>query len=127
MINAHTESTKNSRGFTLVEVLIAVGITSAALVVLSASANVFLGESANSLNQSTALRLAEEKIEQLYSTPFAAIVAEPAQTLPVPFDKYEREVIVTNYLGFPDLKQVTVNVNYGGSRLCQLNAVVGDY
>jgi prepilin-type N-terminal cleavage/methylation domain-containing protein len=118
---------RREKGFTLVEVLIAVAITSAALVVLSAAANIFLGVSVTSLYESTALRLAEEKIEHCYSIPLAVLVSEPLQALPAPFDQYEREVVVTNYMSFLDVKQVTVTVNRNGQRMCQLNAVINDY
>lgn len=95
------------KGFTLLEVLMAVLLVTIGIVTLSGAFSVGLFASGNSESLLLATHLAQEKMEEIRNKSYASITNESRAAVSG-FSSFEREVVVSTPL--TDLKQVSVNV-----------------
>ncbi len=119
----------SSRGFTLTEVLVAIGLVALFLLPLMGifGQGALLGADAGMRIIATAL--AQERMEELYYGQFASIAAEARAPVASPgFGSFDREVVLTT-TGTGNLKDVGVRVYWRvGSREQQveLRTLVAD-
>lgn len=97
----------SSKGFTLLEVLLAVLLFVSAFTVLAQAISAGLSSGGDNENSLIAANLAAEKMEILKNTAYAS-VANEARGAVSSFSAFERQVAVTTPLA--NLKQVTVTV-----------------
>ncbi len=114
---------KSLKGFTLLEILLTLALVALGFTALiqAVSAGLFAG-GANE-NELVASALASEKIEEMRSRNYSAIVTE-ARTAVSSFPAFERETLVSTLSG--SLKQVSVNV-YWYSKSGELNTGLVTY
>ena len=83
-------------GFTLVESMLTLAIMSVGLMALAKLQITALRGNALSRNMTTAVSIAEQKIEQLKNTPYMNITAEAATQITASNLHFTRQVAVTN-------------------------------
>lgn len=96
-----------SKGFTLLEVLLAVILFAASFTVLAQAVSVGLSSGGDNESSLIAANLAAEKMELLKRTSYASIASE-AKAVVSGFTPFSREVVVTTPVA--NLKQTTVTV-----------------
>lgn len=99
-------------GFALLDVLIGLAILGGALVTIQLAMTGSLAHQTERQHEAVALGLATETLERVLPAP----VAEAETPFADPFARYSREVVVTDWEGKPDLKEVTVVVRWKGVR-----------
>lgn len=114
--------TGNDRGFTLIELMVAVLILAVALIPLLGmfvQSRVVSGES---WDEVTAVSLAQGKMEELKQMPFSALADEGPTPFAEPFDAMRYLVSVENVA--PGLVEITVTVSSdsGGEEVSVLRA-----
>ena len=100
-------SPNREKGFTLLEVLLAVLLVTIGFVTLSGAFSTGLFASGNNESLLLATHLAEEKIEEIRNHSHAGIANE-ARGAVSGFSAFDREVVVSTPI--TNLKQVSVNV-----------------
>ena len=107
---------RSFKGFTLLEVLLAVILFAAAFTVLAGAVSTGLSSGGDNENSLIAANLAAEKMELLKRTSYAGVASE-AKTAVSGFTSFQREVVVTTPV--TNLKQATVTVywNHKSSEL----------
>lgn len=98
----------DKKGFTLLEALIAVFITSVGIFSVIAVFSAALSGASDSENTAIALRIAEDRMEEIQNLDYATGVINEARAAVPGFAGFERQVAVTEPL--TDLKQVIVTV-----------------
>jgi type IV pilus assembly protein PilV len=103
--------------FTLIEVMIALVILSIGLIALAGLQVSAIKGNNFSKRMTTAVSIADERIEQIKNTPYANIQSEPATNLTVSNDKhtfmnFTREVIVTTNNPLPNTKRIDLTVRW---------------
>ena len=112
------------KGFTLVELLIAIVLIVTGLVTLMGVMSVAIGADANLEYRLTALNLANEKIEQLKDVAFGSIAAGTETGSSMGFDWLGQRVVSINEPYGPNLlKEVTVTVEWAEKGSTQSIAV----
>ncbi|MEW6674880.1 MAG: prepilin-type N-terminal cleavage/methylation domain-containing protein [Nitrospirota bacterium] len=113
---------KNQNGFTLVEVLIALAILSIGLLALAGLQVVVIKGNTGSKNLSSAVILAEAKIEELKKSGFVNLVNGNFQDANNPVNEtgqaggiFTRSWAIADYLGSADMKQITVTLTWTDS------------
>jgi prepilin-type N-terminal cleavage/methylation domain-containing protein len=113
------------RGFSLVEVLIALVIAGSALVTVQLVSFASILHQTRRENETIALGLAEEVLERSLGSP----AAEPETSFEPPFERFNREVTVTPWIARPALREVSVTIRWsettGGDSLT-LHTLVPD-
>ena len=130
------DAKNDNPGFTILEVLIAIVILSVGLLGMAALAAGTINGNAFSKNLSTAITLAQDKMEEIWEQDYSYVAPEGNASLASPFANYEREVTVDT-TSFPDIvgppaqligmKVVTVIVswtNYGGTHNVQHKTIL---
>lgn len=97
------------KGFTLLEVLLAILLFVSAFTVLAQAISVGLSSGGDNENSLIAANLAAEKMEILKNTSYASIANE-AKAVVSGFTSFQREVTVTTPI--TSLKQTTVTVTW---------------
>jgi Tfp pilus assembly protein PilV len=100
-------SVRSQSGLALLEILFALGLISVSLLALAGAFPAGVGGVAVGQQQTTAIFLAEQRLEQIKGTDFASITAANfpseaygALTLPPEYrDRYRRTVVLTNNPG----------------------------
>jgi len=82
-------------GFSLLETMLALVILSISLLALAGLQMIALRGNTFSRKMATAISIAEQRIEELKNTPFAAIAAEPATQVTASNMNFTRQVTVT--------------------------------
>lgn len=95
------------KGFTLLEVLIAVLLFAVGVIAIVGLFSVGMITSVDAENTAIAMNLARARIEEVRNRDFALIIDESKGAIGG-FPRFQREVLVTSPLA--DLKQVIVNV-----------------
>ena len=136
MISSKQIPNSQKKGFTLVEVLVAVFILavgiSAVLVIFPSGLRV----ARSSKMATVAVYLAQEKIEEIISQPYAGISSEAKQTLSSPFSAYSRKTEITCFdpngelvPNCPDdtgIKEIKVTVSWGiAGKEIELTTLIG--
>lgn len=123
MISSKQIPNSQKKGFTLVEAMVAVFILtvgiSAILVIFPSGLRIVR----SSKMATVATHLAQEKIEEIISQPYADISSEAEQTLSSPFNAYSRETevvcfdpnggLVPNCPDDTGIKEIKVIVSWG--------------
>lgn len=119
MIHRHN---KNQNGVTLVEVLIALAILSIGLLALAGLQVVVIKGNTGSKNLTSAVILAEAKIEQLKRNGFANLVNGNFQDPNNPVNEtgqaggiFTRSWVIADYLASADMKQIIVTLTWTDS------------
>jgi type IV pilus assembly protein PilV len=98
-------------GFTLVESMLTLAIMSMSLLALAGLQITALRGNALSRSMTTAVSLAEQRIEQLKNTPYTDIQAEAATQVTASNLHFTRQVTVTNG-PLPNTKSVNVLISW---------------
>jgi type IV pilus assembly protein PilV len=99
-------------GFTLVETMIALVVLSVGLVALAALQTSAIRGNAFSKRMTTAVSIANEKMEQLKNSSYANILSESPTQINQSNMNYSRQVIVTNNSPLPNTKTVNVTITW---------------
>lgn len=106
-MQGRTHSRNREKGFTLLEVLMAVLLVTLGIVTLSGAFSIGLFASGNNESLLIGTQLAQEKIEEIRNHSYASTASEARGSVSG-FSAFDREVVVSTAL--TNLKQVTVNV-----------------
>ena len=104
----------NNKGFTLIEVLIAIVILSIGLLGMASLTVGIIKGNKFSNNLTTATTLGQDKMEDMRRTGYSSVASETKAVLPSPDDEYKREVSVTNDSPASGMRTVVVKVYWGG-------------
>jgi type IV pilus assembly protein PilV len=117
-------SIENNKGFTLIEVLVAMVILSIGLLGTAALITGIINSNKLSNRITTATVLAQDKMEEIKGAGYAGAVTETRTFLPSPDDNYEREVTVVD--GSPDanMRTVTITVYWESSKSVTLKTIL---
>jgi type IV pilus assembly protein PilV len=99
-------------GFTLIEIMIALVIMSIGLTALAAVQISAIRGNAFSKRMTTAVSIADEKIEQIKSIPYANIISESSIQITQSNMNFTRQVTVTNNSPLPNSRKVEVVVTW---------------
>ena len=99
-------------GFTLIESMVALVILSITLLALAGLQVTALRGNTLSRSMTTAVSIAEQKIEQLKNTPFANVQSESSTQVTVANRNFTRQVTVTNDSPLLNTKTVSVLVTW---------------
>ena len=105
----------DNKGFTLIEVMIAIVILSVGLLGMASLTVGIIKGNKFSNEVTTATTLGQDKMEDIRRTGYSSVAAETKAVLPSPDDQYKREVTVTNNSPATDMKTMTVKVYWGGA------------
>jgi general secretion pathway protein I len=110
-----TRAFSTAEGFTLIEIMIAVAIISIALLALAGLQVSLIRGNALAQRMTAAISVAEQKIEQIKKTPYAAIQSEPSTPVPASGFTFTSQVTVTNNSPLANAKTVNVAVTWSDS------------
>ena len=99
-------------GFTLIEIMIALVVMSIGLTALAAVQISAIRGNAFSKRMTTAVSIADEKIEQIKSIPYANIISESSIQITQSNMNFTRQVTVTNNSPLPNSRKVEVVVTW---------------
>ncbi|MDP3937786.1 MAG: hypothetical protein Q8R92_06590 [Deltaproteobacteria bacterium] len=109
--------TARPAGFALLDVLIALAILGGALVTIQLAMTGALVHQTVRQQEAIALGLSQETVERVLPTPPAPMPVDEAEApFPEPFERFTGEVLVADWEGKPDLKEVTVIIRWKGVR-----------
>ena len=107
-------SISSEEGFTLVEIMIALVVLSVGLVALAGLQISAIRGNAFSKRMTTAVSIANEKMEQLKNSSYANILSESSIQVVQSNMNFSRQVTVTNNSPLPNTKTVNVTVTWSG-------------
>ena len=105
----------DNKGFTLIEVLIAILILSVGLLGMASLTVAIINGNKFSNNLSTATTLAQDKMEDIRRAGYANAASETKATMSSPYSDYKRGVTVTADSPATDMKTVIVKAYWGGA------------
>jgi prepilin-type N-terminal cleavage/methylation domain-containing protein len=108
---ARVRQADSIRGFTLLEVLLAVVVLTVGSVLLLQAINTGLFAGMVNETEFIAVSLAQEKMEFFRNTAYASIAPE-AKTDVSGFPAFQREVVVTDTTSQHNIKKIVVNIYY---------------
>ena len=111
--HSHIKKGKD-KGFTLIEVLIAIVVLSSGLFCMASLTVGIINGNRLSNDMTTATTLAQDKMEEIRGMGYSSVTSETKAVLSSPYDAYKREVIVTNGNPSSGMKKVIVKVYWGG-------------
>ena len=103
------------KGFTLIEVLIAILILSVGLLGMASLTVAIINGNKFSNDLTTATTLAQDKMEDIRRTAYASVTNETKAALSSPYAEYKREVTVTDNSPATGMKTVSVKAYWGSS------------
>jgi len=115
---------QNNKGFTLIEVLVAMVILSIGLLGTAALLTGIIRGNQVSNRITAATTLAQDKMENIKSVIYSKAASEPRAFLPSPYEKYERQVFVENNSPDDGMKTVTVTVYRGSGNSVSLQTIL---
>ena len=115
---------QNNKGFTLIEVLVAMVILSIGLLGTAALITGIIRGNQVSNRMTAATTLAQDKMENIKSVSYSDAESEPRAFLPSPYEQYERQVFVKNNYPDNDMKTVTVTVYWGSGKSVSLQTIL---
>ena len=101
---------EKDKGFTLIEVLIAIVILSVGLLGMAALTVGIINGNKFSNDLTTATTLAQDKMEDVRRVGYSSVAAETKAPCSSPYAAYDREVLVTNDSPATNMKTITVKV-----------------
>ena len=113
----------NNKGFTLIEVLVAMVILSIGLLGTAALITGIINGNKVSNRITTATVLAQDKMEDIRRVGYSS-GNETRTVLPSPDDNYEREVTVVDGSPAANMKTVTVTVYWESSKSVSLQTIL---
>lgn len=105
---------RNEKGFTLIEVLVAIVILSIGLLGMASLTIGIINGNKLSNDLTTATTLAQDEMEDIRRLGYSNAVSETKAVLSSPYDEFKREVTVADDSPAPGMKTVTVKVYWGG-------------
>jgi len=117
-------SMENNKGFTLIEVLVAMVILSVGLLGTAALITGIIRGNKVSNRITTATTLAQDKMEEIKRSGYSNAVSEAKSSLPSPYDQYERQVTVVDNSPAANMKTVTVTVYWESSKSVRLQTIL---
>ena len=119
------ESRTTKKGFSLLEVMLAILLFGIGLVFLLQIVNTGLFVSGQNEDTVIAANLAQEKMEELRNAAYAALVSETPAAAVSGFTGFTREVLVGDLTpAQTGLKQITVNVNWSAKNQTMTTTMV---
>jgi type IV pilus assembly protein PilV len=109
-------------GFTLIEIMIALVVMSIGLTALAAVQISAIRGNAFSKRMTTAVSIADGKMEQIKNSSYASIISEPSIQIPQSNMNFTMQVTVTNNIA-PLTNTKTVNVTVSWSEGSKLHSV----
>ena len=103
-----------SDGFTLIEIMITLVILSIGLLSLAGLQVSAIKGNANSKRMTTAVSIAEKKIEQIKNIPYTDIQSESAQQFTVERVNFTQQVTVTANNPVQNIKKIDITVSWKG-------------
>ncbi len=119
-----TPRLRNSNGFTLIEVLVAMVILSVGLLGTAALITGIIKGNKVSNRITTATTLAQDKMEEIKRDGYSNAGDETKASLPSPYDQYERKVTVIDPSPAANMKTVTVTVYWESSESISLQTIL---
>jgi prepilin-type N-terminal cleavage/methylation domain-containing protein len=107
-----TRAFSTAEGFTLIEIMIAVAVISIGLLALGGLQVSLVRGNAFSQRMTAAISVAEQTMEQIKKTPYAAIQSEPATQVPASGLTFTSQVTVTPNSPLANTKTVNVTVTW---------------
>ena len=117
-------SIENNKGFTLIEVLVAMVILSVGLLGTAALITGIINSNKLSNRITNATTLAQDKMEEIKRDGYSNAANEARAFLPFPDDKYEREVTVVDASPAANMRTVTVTVYWESSKSVSLQTIL---
>jgi type IV pilus assembly protein PilV len=117
-------SIENNKGFTLIEVLVAMVILSVGLLGTAALITGIISGNKVSNRATTATTLAQDKMEDIKRLGYSNTVSETRASLSSPYNNYEREVTVVDDSPAAKMKTVTVEVYWESSKSVSLKTIL---
>ena len=117
-------NTRNNKGFTLIEVLVAMVILSVGLLGTAALITGIINSNKLSNRITTATTLAQDKMEEIKRDGYSNAANEARVSLTSPYDQYEREVTVIDPSPAANMKTVTVKVYWESSKSVSLVTIL---
>ena len=99
-------------GFTLIEIMIALVVLSVGLIALAGLQISAIRGNSFSKRMTTAVSIANDRIEQIKNTPYANIQSEPSTQVTASNLNFARQVTVTNNNPLPNTKTINVTVTW---------------
>ena len=115
---------QNDKGFTLLEVLIAIVILSVGLLGMASLTVGIINGNRFSNDTTTATTLGQDKMEDIRRVGYASAASETKATMASPYSDYKREVTVTDDSPATDMKTIAVTVYWGGASKEDHNVVL---
>jgi type IV pilus assembly protein PilV len=115
---------ENNKGFTLIEVLVAMVILSVGLLGTAALITGIINGNKVSNRITTATVLGQDKMEEIKGLDYSSVVSEPKSSLPSPYDQYERQVTVIDPSPAANMKTVTVTVYWESNKSVSLQTIL---
>ncbi|MBW2570426.1 MAG: prepilin-type N-terminal cleavage/methylation domain-containing protein [Deltaproteobacteria bacterium] len=116
---------ENNKGFTLIEVLVAMVILSVGLLGTAALITTGIINGNKVSNRiTTATVLGQDKMEEIKGLDYSSVVSEPKSSLPSPYDQYERQVTVIDPSPAANMKTVTVTVYWESNKSVSLQTIL---
>jgi len=115
---------KNNKGFSLIEILVAITILSVGLLGTAALISGIIRGNQVSNRVTTATTLAQDKMEDIKRLGYSNSVSETRVSLSSPYNNYEREVTVTPNSPAANMKTVTVEVYWDSSKSVSLKTIL---
>jgi type IV pilus assembly protein PilV len=101
-----------ANGFTLIEIMIALVVMSIGLTALAAVQISSIRGNAFSKRMTTAVSIADAKMEQIKSSSYTNIISESSIEIMLSNMKFTRQVTVTNNSPLTNTKTINVTVNW---------------
>jgi len=117
-------SIENNKGFSLIEILVAITILSVGLLGTAALISGIIRGNQASNKVTTATTLSQDKMENIKRLGYSNAASETKAFLSSPYSAYEREVTVVDNSPANNMKTVTVEVYWESSKSVTLKTIL---